>query len=55
MFVQEQCRVFYTVGNTSADFISVEDAVYAMNVCGISSNVTLSLLNGTYDRLSFWV
>ncbi len=42
----------YTVGNTSSDFINMENAFNALNECGISGNVTLSIVSGSYNGLS---
>ncbi|MDR1180630.1 MAG: T9SS type A sorting domain-containing protein [Bacteroidales bacterium] len=40
----------YTIGATGASFETFEDALYAMNLCGISGDVTLAFAPGTYNE-----
>lgn len=38
----------YTVGNTFADFSTINDALVALKTCGVSGPVVFELLSGTY-------
>lgn len=39
----------YTIGGVTADFVSIQEAVDALNTCGISGPVTLNINPGTYS------
>ena len=39
----------YTVGDTTADYPSIQAAVDAVSVCGVSGPVTFNILPGTYN------
>ncbi len=40
----------YTIGGTGSDFATFNDAVLALNQCGISAAVTFNVNNGTYNE-----
>ena len=40
----------YTVGDTTADYPSIQAAVDAVSICGISGPVTFNILPGTYNE-----
>ncbi len=42
----------YTVGNSTADFTTIADALNALKACGISGPVVFKLYNGTYFGFS---
>ena len=41
----------YTVGSTTSDFATLEDAFFMIQECGLSSSVEFQLESGTYDYL----
>ena len=41
---------YYTIGGSSADFSTIDDAIAAINICGISGPVTFALNNGSYNQ-----
>ncbi len=40
----------YTIGGSSADFLSINDAIMQMSVCGIDSHVVFNINPGTYNE-----
>jgi len=42
----------YTVGSSSADFATMDDAMEALQYCGVKGAVVMKLENGTYNKVT---
>ena len=43
---------YYTVGGNKADFANLNDAMTALNYCGVSGPTTIALADGTYSAMT---
>lgn len=43
---------YYRVGGTKADFANLNDALTALNYCGVDGPTTMALANGTYSAMT---